>query len=210
MIIRIFPSGPYETNAYVVACEMTKRAAIVDPSPGSFEALSAFIAENQLTPEKILLTHSHWDHIADVAKCKRAYAIPVWVHALDKQNMETPGSDRLPGSRGIEGVTVDHLVEDEERFFVGEIEFVTIFTPGHTPGGVCYYAPQAQILLSGDTFFRGTIGRVDLPTGNPELMWPSLKKLANLPKETVVYPGHGPHTTIGKEHWLPNAEQLFG
>lgn len=210
MIIQTFPSGPYATNAYVVACEKTKVAVIVDPSPGSFEALSAFIKQNHLVPEKILLTHSHWDHIADVAKCKRAYAIPVWVHALDKQNMEIPGSDRLSGSQGIEGVPVEHLVNDGERFFVGEIEFTTIFTPGHTPGGVCYYAPQAQVLLSGDTLFRGSIGRVDLPTGEAALMWPSLQKLAALPKDTLVYPGHGPSTTIGRESWLANAEQHFG
>lgn len=212
MIIQTFPSGPYATNAYVVACEKTKKAVIIDPSPGSFKELSSFIAQNNLIPEKILLTHSHWDHIADVAKCKHAYKIPVWVHALDKPNMEVPGSDRVPGVRGIEieGVPVEHTVADQERFFVGDIEFVTLFTPGHTPGGVCYYAPQSQVLLSGDTLFRGSIGRVDLPTGQPALMWPSLKKLAALPIETVVYPGHGPHTTIGRESWLANAEQRFG
>lgn len=210
MIIQTFPSGPYATNAYVVACEKTKKAVIVDPSPGSFEAVWAYIAQKQLIPDKILLTHSHWDHIADVAKCKRAYGIPVWVHALDKQNMETPGSDRLSGSQGIEGVQVEHSVEDGERFFVGELEFTTIHTPGHTPGGVCYYLPQAKILLSGDTLFRGSIGRVDLPTGEAALMWLSLKKLAALPKETVVYPGHGPQTTIGKESWLAYAEEHFG
>ena len=126
--------------------------------------------------------------------------------------METPGSDRVPGMRGIEieGVSVEHLIEDGERLFVGEIEFITLFTPGHTPGGVCYYAPHSQILLSGDTLFRGSIGRVDLPTGGATLMWLSLQKLAALPKETVVYPGHGPHTTIGRENWLANAQQHFG
>lgn len=210
MIIQTFPSGPYATNAYVIACVKTGKAAIVDPSPGSYEALSAFIKDKGLIPEKILLTHTHWDHIADVAKCKRAYDIPVWVHALDKENMESPGSDRLPRSIGIEGVPVDRTLEDDERFSIGESEVVTLFTPGHSPGGICYYIPLSHVLISGDTLFRGSMGRVDLPTGEPELMWSSLKKLSTLPSETIVYPGHGPHTTIGRESWLPYAKEHFG
>lgn len=210
MIIQAFPSGPYQTNAYVVACQLSKKAALIDPSPGSYGAMSEFIAKEKLIPEKIILTHTHWDHIADVAKCKRAYLIPVWAHPLDKPNMETPGVDKVPGLIDLEGVPVESTVDEGDRFLIGEIEVVVVFTPGHTPGGVCYYVKQQHVLFSGDTLFRGSMGRVDLPTGNPTAMWKSLKKLAILPSETVVYPGHGLHTTIGRESWLANAEHAFG
>lgn len=210
MIFQPFPSGPFQTNAYVVACKTTKKAAIVDPSPKSFKAISAFIAQNQLIPEKILLTHSHWDHIADVAKCKQEYNIPIWVHPLDRANLESPGADGLPYWVHIEAASADHLLEDAESFFVGNIEFTTIYTPGHTPGGVCFYSSQEKALLSGDTLFQGTFGSLSLPTSQSELMWSSLDKLAKLPPETIVYPGHGASTTIGQEDWLPRAKELFG
>ena len=85
-----------------------------------------------------------------------------------------------------------------------------IHTPGHSGGSVCYYDPKAQLLFSGDTLFHGTIGNLSFPTSNADRMWPSLAKLAHLPKEVKVYPGHGEATTIGKEPWLPKAKDYFG
>lgn len=210
MIFQPIPSGPFLTNAYIVACKKTKKAAIVDPSPKSFKNIASFIAQNQLIPEKILLTHSHWDHIADVSKCKNEWNIPIWVHPLDRANVESPGADGLPFWVPIEAASVDHLFQDGESFFIGDIEFTIIHTPGHTPGGVCFYSSQAKALISGDTLFQGTIGTLSLPTAQPELMWISLDKLAKLPLETIVYPGHGSSTTIGQEDWLPRAKELFG
>jgi glyoxylase-like metal-dependent hydrolase (beta-lactamase superfamily II) len=211
MIVQPFPSGPVSTNAYVIACKQSKKAAIVDPSPGSFALLAEFIAEGKFILEKILVTHSHWDHIADVAKCKSHFGIPIplWMHALDKPNMEMPGADGLGGGMAVEAASVDHLVEEGEHFHIGEIEFEVICTPGHSPGGVCYYAAQAKLLLSGDTLFQGSMGRLDLPTGDAGAMWSSLKRLARLPSDTLVYPGHGPHTTIGAEQWMAEAEKYF-
>lgn len=210
MIIQDFPSGPVETNAYIVACPATKKAAIIDPAPGSFEAISQFITSEKLIPTVILLTHSHWDHIADVSKCKKAYNIPVWVHTLDSKNVEAPGADGLTCRVPIEGVDVDHFLEEDEEFTVGEIPFKVLWTPGHTPGGVCFYSAPLNALISGDTLFHRSMGRIDLPTGQPALMWKSLEKLSKLPPETKAYPGHGPTTTIGREAWLSNAENIFG
>lgn len=210
MILIAFPSGPIKTNAYLIYCQKTKQAAIVDPAPDSFDKISSYIAKHQLLPKLILLTHSHWDHIGDVAKFKTAYSLPVWAHALDLPNVETPGIDQVPCWIQITGAAVDHTVQDDEHFFLGEAQLVALWTPGHTPGGVCYYCPEAGLLLSGDTIFRGTIGRLDLATGQPEKMWGSLEKLARLPKETKVYPGHGPSTTIGREAWLTHPEDIFG
>jgi hydroxyacylglutathione hydrolase len=210
MIVQHFPSGPYQTNAYIVACKHTQQAAIIDPSPGSFSSLSEYIAALQLQPQLILLTHSHWDHIYDVAACKNAFNVPVWVHSLDRRNLEVPGSDGLPFSGSIEGVIPDHLLEEGERFSLGDLQFIVIHTPGHTPGGICIYNDMLKVLFSGDTLFRGTMGSLSLPTSQPELMWKSLEKLSQLPPETVVYPGHASRTTIGRESWLSDAKNIFG
>lgn len=210
MILKAFPSGPFLTNAYIVACEETKEAAIIDPAPDSFEKLSSFIKDNSLKPSKIILTHSHWDHIAEVTSWVKTYGIPVLIHNLDKGNLESPGSDKLPCWISIEGTPADTLLEEGDIIKIGSLEFKVIHTPGHTPGGICLYSEKEKILLSGDTLFEGTIGNISFPTANPEAMWSSLAKLAKLPADTKVYPGHGQTTTIGSEEWLPDARQIFG
>ena len=210
MIIQVFPSGPFETNAYIVACPTTKKAAIIDPAPESFDEIVSYISKNQLIADKILLTHSHWDHIADVAPLKKHYSIPIHIHPEDAPNLEKPGSDGLPCWIPIEGVKPDNFFKDKEVVHVGNIAFEVIHTPGHTPGGVCFYSKKDHTLFSGDTLFKGSIGNLSFPTSNPSLMWSSLDKLAKLPSDTIVYPGHGPATTIGDESWLPNAKQIFG
>ena len=210
MIIQDFPSGPFETNAYVVACPTTKEAAIIDPAPDSSESLISYLTENQLNPQKILLTHSHWDHIADVSTIREHYHIPVYVHPLDAPNLITPGADGLPYWIPITGVTPDKLLAEGDVVDIGTLQFKVIHTPGHTPGGVCFYCEPEGVLLSGDTLFRSSIGKLSFPTSEPDKMWESLSKLAQLPATTKVYPGHGPSTTIGKEKWLANAKQIFG
>lgn len=210
MFIQDFPSGPFATNAYVVACSETRKAAIIDPAPESLLEICAYITKNQLIPDKILLTHSHWDHIADTATLKAKYPVPVCIHALDAPNLEQPGTDGLPCWISFEGVTPDVLLNEGDVVRVGNLSFEVIFTPGHTPGGVCFYDKKDGILMSGDTLFQGTIGNLSFPTARPNLMWDSLKKLSKLPPETRVYPGHGPSTTIGSESWLADAERIFG
>lgn len=210
MNIQAFPSGPFETNAYLVSCPFTKEAAIIDPAPGSFQSIENFLEQHQLTPTKILLTHTHWDHIGDVYPLKEKYSLPVYVHEYDAFNLENPGSDGLPCWIPIEGVIPEHLIKEGEKISVGNLVFEVIETPGHTPGGVCFYSKEKQVLFSGDTLFRGTIGNLSFPTSRPHLMWQSLTKLSALPPQTRVFPGHGPETTIGSEKWLERAEELFG
>lgn len=210
MIIQAFPSGPFETNAYVVVCERTKQAAIIDPAPESADQICVYLDKHHFIPEKILLTHTHWDHIADVAICKQQYHIPVYVHEEDRSNLEMPGSDGLPCWISIPAVKADHFFVEGELVTVGELRFIVIHTPGHTPGGICLYSMDDGVLFSGDTLFRGTIGNLSFPTCQPDLMWGSLAKLTKLPPATKVYPGHGESTTIGAENWLPRAKELFG
>lgn len=210
MIIQAFPSGPFATNAYVVACPETRNAAIIDPAPESFEPIAAFVAQQGFHVDKLLLTHSHWDHTADTAKFKAAYGMPIYIHKLDSGNLEQPGSDGLPCWIAIEGVKADAFFDEGDTLNIGEISLQVICTPGHTPGGVCFYSPQQGVLISGDTLFAGSIGNLSFATARPQLMWDSLAKLAKLPPETRVFPGHGPATTIGKETWLPDAKRIFG
>jgi hydroxyacylglutathione hydrolase len=210
MIIQTLPSGPFETNAYVVACPKTRIAAVVDPAPESFAPISDCIAKNQLHPEKVLLTHSHWDHIAEVSSIKEKYHLTVCIHPIDVPNLEKPGSDGLPCWIPIKEIHPDVLLNDGDVVAVGELHFEVMHTPGHTPGSICFYCKDEGVLISGDTLFKGTIGNLSFPTSRPDLMWNSLAKLAKLPPETRVFPGHGPNTTIGEESWLPNAKKIFG
>ncbi len=159
--------------------------------------------------EKLVLTHSHWDHILDASKIAQEFKIPIWMHKKDSRNATEPGSDRLPIMDRWQSFTADHFVEDGEIFTLGELSIKVIHTPGHSLGGICLYIAQKNTLFSGDTLFAGCMGRVDLPTSDPELMWKSLKILALLPKETKVFPGHGDSTTIGEEDWLDNARERF-
>lgn len=209
MFIEIFPSGPFETNAIVIGCERTREAAIIDPAPESAESIKEFLVEKGLKPTAIFLTHTHMDHIGDVAALKKHFSIPVWVHPLDAENMRTPGSDGLPLLFPIQGVEPDFFFEENGEISIGELEARVIHTPGHTPGGVCLYFPKEKVLISGDTLFHGSIGNLSFPTASPEAMWASLKKLEVLPPDTRFYPGHGLSSTIGEETWLPKAKEMF-
>jgi hydroxyacylglutathione hydrolase len=210
MFVQTFPSGPFSTNAYVVACPQTKQAVIIDPAPDSANAIITSLSEHQLQASQIWLTHSHWDHIAEVSSLKEHYQIPVGIHPLDAANLEQPGSDGLPCWVEIKGVSPHFWLEEGKGVQVGNFPFKILHTPGHSPGSICLYQPQQGLLFSGDTLFKGSIGNLSFPTSQPNLMWNSLNKLAQLPAATVVYPGHGPHTTIGAENWLPHAEEIFG
>lgn len=202
MFLTFFPSGPIETNTVIVGCLQTHRAMIIDAPSESAEAIFYHLDSHQLVAEKILLTHSHWDHIGDVAVLKKKLDVPVFIHPEDQGNLEVPGSDGLPLYFPIDGVKADGFLEEGQEMGLGELNFKVIHTPGHTPGCVCFWFPKNQVLISGDTLFRGSMGRIDLPTARPELMGASLKKLSSLPAATRVIPGHGRETTIGAESWM--------
>lgn len=209
-MIHCIPSGPFATNAYIIGCPATHKAAIIDPGVDSFDAINELLEKQSFLPEKILLTHSHWDHIGDAAKCKEHFKIPISIHPEDLPNLEKPGSDHLPLMQPIPPAKADHLLSDGDTLSIGNTSWKVIHTPGHSPGGICFYNEENAILISGDTLFQGSIGNISFPTSNPDAMWKSLKKLSALPPETQVYPGHGPSTTLAEESWLPQAQQIFG
>jgi glyoxylase-like metal-dependent hydrolase (beta-lactamase superfamily II) len=209
MFLQKFPSGPFLTNAILLGCKETKKAAVIDPSPGSTNLILKVAEREGLKIEQILLTHSHWDHIADVHPLKEKTGALILIHPLDAENLKHPGTDGIPFSISIIGMEPDGFLEEGKAVHVGHLVLEVIHTPGHSPGGVCFYLKKQKTLFSGDTLFKGTIGNLHLPTCQPKKMWGSLGKLAALPPETKVIPGHGNDTVLSKETWLGNAEEIF-
>ncbi len=212
MILEVFSAGPFDTNTILIGCSKTKKAVLIDVPFESTDRMLGLIKEHGLTLEKIILTHSHWDHIAEISPLmsKLKTKVPVYVHEEDRENLEKPGSDRLPYPPfSIECVKPDGFLTDGQIISVGTLELQVMHTPGHSPGSVCFYLKKEKILITGDTLFRGTIGNLNFPTARPARMWPSLKKIAQLPADTVVIPGHGGRTTIGEESWISDAEGRF-
>ncbi len=201
MLLKVFVTGPLQNNVILFGCEKTKEAALVDPALSSFRKVREFLEESEYQLKKILLTHSHWDHIGECAKFKKEFHVEISVHEDDAYNLEHPGSDGLLLAY-IQGVKPDKLLKDQDKLFIGEIEVQVMHTPGHTPGCVCYYLPREGILFSGDTLFKGSMGRVDFPHSQPDKMWDSLKKLSQLPPDTRVIPGHGDETSVQAEGWI--------
>lgn len=191
--------GPLVTNTLLIACPVTRVGAVIDPAFGSTKMILEKARDEEIQIEKILLTHSHWDHFADAYTLKRKTQASLFIHPLDAKNLISPGSDKIPSMVPIHPVDYDHLVNDGDTIELESLRLKVIHTPGHSPGGVCYYIGSKPLLISGDTLFQGGIGNLSLPTAEPDKMSHSLKKLMDLPKETVVIPGHGHNTTIGDE-----------
>ena len=203
MIVEKVVAGTLQTNAYLVGCPSSHKAIVIDPGYGSSERLLVLIKKHQLTVEAIYLTHSHYDHIADVKKLKDEFGWPVYVHEEDSENLRNPGSDGIPNLWNLLPVEPDGYLKNGDELTVGRFKFRVIHTPGHSPGGVLFYFWEEKILFSGDTLFKGTYGRTDLPTSNPEKMKASLDIINKLPEDVIEYPGHGGLTTMEREKkWL--------
>ncbi len=194
-----FVVGPLDTNTYVVHDD-GNRALIVDPSLGCAEVLS-FCAEHELDVGAIVLTHGHFDHLLGVEEIRGRYEVDVWVHPDEKALVRQPGlngSDMLGISTHYEG-PLQELREGEVE--IGGIRLIVLHVPGHSPGG-CALLLGDQV-ISGDALFAGSVGRADLPGGEFQLLIRSIReKLLVLRPETVVWPGHGNRTTIGREKRL--------
>jgi glyoxylase-like metal-dependent hydrolase (beta-lactamase superfamily II) len=204
MLIYTEPAGPFMENGFVVGCEATRKAVLIDPGDG-VTALLAYAARERLTIEHILLTHAHVDHVNGVAAAKRALGVPVHLHRDDlflyERAVETGA---MFGIRVERQPPIDAFYTPGETIAFGGIEARPHHTPGHCPGGVCLAIGQAskpaKDLFVGDTLFAGSIGRTDLPGGDYATLIGSIRNvLFPFGDDARVYPGHGPSTTIGTE-----------
>lgn len=187
--IKNFYFNPLRACCSVLWDDSAPQCVIVDPGyadQDERERLTGFIERNGLIPEKILLTHGHFDHTHGVKDCSATYGAAVYMHPADKAMTEGFDSSDL---------------HDGDVVAAGPaLKLHVIATPGHTPGGVCFYEAEAKVLLSGDTLFAGCIGRTDLPGGDyDDLMRSIMEKLMGLDGDVTVIPGHGPKTSIAEE-----------
>jgi glyoxylase-like metal-dependent hydrolase (beta-lactamase superfamily II) len=190
--------GPFRENTYLVIDDETGDAVLIDPGDEG-EKIVAMVEQSGARLTAVWLTHAHLDHIGAVSAVRRRFGtVPVHMHPIDNPVYEA--ASRFAEEYDIpfeQPEPADAVIAHGDVLRVGNISFEVIHAPGHSPGHVAYYGNG--ILLGGDVLFAGTIGRTDLPMANPAHMQETLRKLAGLPPETVVYPGHGESTTIGEE-----------
>ncbi|MFG2168084.1 MBL fold metallo-hydrolase [Micromonospora chersina] len=214
MLVAGFPADAFGTNCYVVATAPGEQCVVVDPGIGVLDRLDAVLAEHRLHPAAVLLTHGHLDHTFSVAPVCGARGIPAYVHPEDRELLADPSKalsmdlTQLFGGR-LPYAEPDDVAEltDGATLSLAGLEITVDHAPGHTGGSVLFRMPGAgspweaeQICLSGDVLFAGSIGRTDLPGGSMPRMLDSLReKVLPLADDTVVLPGHGPQTTIGRE-----------
>ena len=199
MNVKKFIVGLLQTNCYLVFDD-DQHGFVIDPGFES-EALISFIKVNKIKIDYILITHAHFDHISFVADLKIMTGAKICLAENDAPLIE--GSYRFGAKRfGYKEKVFapDIILKDGQMIKIGEIKIKVIATPGHSPGGVCYYSENENILFTGDTLFKAAIGRTDLPGSSEDSIWDSLmKKVLVLPEQTRVLPGHGPETTIKEE-----------
>ena len=196
---QIIPVGELGENC-VILWQDPAQAIIVDPGSEG-EGLVAFCTEKGLTPACILLTHAHFDHIGGIpALLAKWPGLPVHLASADEAVFVSPLNVWPPEYEKVaRPATLTTDLVDGGTFAFGGLSLTVLATPGHTPGSVCFHFPAEHLLVSGDTLFAGSCGRTDFPGGSPEQMRASLARLAKLPPETMVIPGHGMPTTIGRE-----------
>jgi hydroxyacylglutathione hydrolase len=200
MIHEILPVGLLQCNCSVLGDERTREGLVVDPGD-EIESVLEIVRRHGLTIKAIVITHAHIDHIGGAQKLKAATGAPVYMNPNDAelQAMLDVQASWL-GMRTPERVEVDSDAKDGDRLLVGTTDVHVLHTPGHTQGSICLWLPSESKLVAGDTLFRDSIGRTDLPGGDGRQILRSIhEKLLTLPEETVVVAGHGPSTTIGRE-----------
>ncbi|PZG20794.1 MBL fold metallo-hydrolase [Nonomuraea aridisoli] len=206
MLIAGFPAGAFQTNCYVVAPAAGEECVIVDPGQDATQGVEELLREHRLKPVAVLLTHGHLDHVWSVAPVCGARDIPAWIHPDDRHLLSDPAAGWSGTSASLFGDLRLSEPDDVRELSDGAVltlaglELVVDHTPGHTRGSVSFRLPDDAIMFAGDLLFAGSIGRTDLPGGDYATILRSLAaKCLTLPDDTVVLPGHGPQTTIGRE-----------
>lgn len=200
MIHEILPVGLLQCNCSIFGDETTREALVIDPGD-QIDDILEILSRHSLRVKAIVITHAHIDHIGGAAKLKAATGAPVYMNANDQDlydNLDVQSS--WLGMPQMERTDIDSPAKEGDRISVGATDFHILHTPGHTQGSISVWIPAENKLVAGDTLFRDSIGRTDLPGGDSRQILRSIHtKLMPLPETAVVIPGHGSNTTIGRE-----------
>jgi len=201
MILKGITVGLLQENCYIVGCERTHRAVIIDPGDNA-PAILQLARQNGVTIEKIINTHAHLDHVLAVNDVKAATGAPFYLHEKDLPTLHAvPDAARLWLGAEIDPIDEpDAYLEHGQIIEVGDERLEVRFTPGHAPGHVVFVHHAGHLVMAGDTLFQGSIGRFDLPGADGPTLFRSIREqLFSLPDDYRVYPGHGGTTTVGHE-----------
>lgn len=198
MIIKELPVGPIQANCFIAGCEETHEAVVIDPGDEA-DRILLLLADLKMKVKYILNTHCHFDHVGGNKRMKEVTGADILIHSQDAPMLTRMGGTASGfGLQIEESPPADRELAEGDTVSFGNIEMKVIHTPGHTPGGVSFYAGNAVFV--GDTLFAGSIGRTDFPGGNYDTLIASVReKLFVLGDDVIVYCGHGPQTTIGRE-----------
>jgi hydroxyacylglutathione hydrolase len=197
VIIDRLTVGPFGTNCYILGDESNREGMVIDPGD-DVKGILTRAGELKLNIKQIVLTHGHIDHIGALKPLKEATGAEISMHPADAKSLANRALGVLFGLFYPPAPPPDRLLNEGDTIQVGEVKLKVLHTPGHTPGGISLAGDG--VVFTGDTLFKESIGRTDLPGGNHSEIIRSIRhKLLTLPDETVVYPGHGPETTIGTE-----------
>ncbi|MFB0559030.1 MAG: MBL fold metallo-hydrolase [Dehalococcoidales bacterium] len=197
MIIKTVVVGPFGSNCYIVGSESNKEGMIIDPGDEAKKILKN-VKDLGLNIKLIVITHGHIDHIGAIKEVKEATGAELAIHADDASSLHDQSIARAFGLSYPPSPSPDRLLKGGDSIDIGDLHFLVLHTPGHSPGGICLLGEG--VVFSGDTLFNYGIGRYDLPGGSGSQIMNSIHtKLMILPDNTIVYPGHGPDTTIGTE-----------
>jgi len=205
LIVKMLQVGPIMTNCYIVGCEETKQGAIIDPG-GDGERILAEVRQLGLEIKYVVNTHGHFDHtlankevIEGLAESQQQPPL-LAIHQADEPMLKNGGGAALFGLMGFSSPPADMYLEEGDVLTLGQVKLQVLYTPGHSMGSVSLLNEEEKAVFDGDVLFNMGIGRADLTGGNPKTLMDSIRnKLLTLPDDTVVYSGHGPATTIGRE-----------
>jgi hydroxyacylglutathione hydrolase len=202
MMLHVLPAGPIQTNAYLLVDPKRGEAVLIDAPEGIWAQVEPILAGEKCRLSELWLTHGHWDHTQGAAEVVKNTKARVRAHVADKPLYETPEvmSPFMDSEMKIAPVFPDVWVQQAQKFEALGMEFEVRHVPGHCPGNVLFYQPALKTAFVGDALFAGSVGRTDFPGGSMEQLAASIRgQIYTLPGETIVYPGHGPATTVGDE-----------
>ncbi|MCZ6679279.1 MAG: MBL fold metallo-hydrolase [Candidatus Poribacteria bacterium] len=200
MILESLVVSPFQSNCWILGCEETRAGVVIDPGDEA-ERILKVVEAHKLTLKYLIHTHGHLDHVSATAAIQRETGAPVLIHEADGMLLDHLSAQGMMfGIAAPEPPAVDQYIREGDRISFGQYTLSVIETPGHSPGGICLKLEDEGLLFAGDTLFQGSIGRTDLWGASYEQLMDSIRdQLMPLDDETIVHPGHGPSTTLGRE-----------